>query len=86
MNVVSAIFSFICLSFFIVIIAVILLAIYLKSRMAVFKEVQEEEEAFNNGQVIDTDYYTVGADETPSPPTSPSEIILSPKHDDHQPF
>ena len=83
MDVISTLFSFICISFFIVIIAAILLALYLKSRMDVFREVEEEEDAFNESQVIDADYYAIGADETPSPPTSPTEIApIPPRHHD----
>lgn len=81
MNVIGTLFSFICVSFFIVVIAAILLALYLKSRMDVFREVEEEEEAFNETQVIDADYYAIGADETPSAPASPTEITpLPPRH------
>jgi len=80
MGVINLLLSFICLSFFILIVGAIALAMYLKSRMDVFKEVQADEEAFYNTPVIDAQYHTVGMDESPSPPVTPAEITF-PHHD-----
>ncbi len=63
MNVIGAIFSFICLSFLIVVFLLIVATIYLKNRMAVFKEVQSENEAYHHEPYKDADFYSIGHEE-----------------------
>ncbi len=60
MQVIGAIFFFICLSFFIVIFGVVIFAIYLKNKMTVFKQVQNENESYHNEPYVDADFYTIG--------------------------
>ncbi len=71
MNVIGVIFFFICLSFLIVIFAAIVFAIYLKTRMAVFKEVQAENEAYHHEPYKDADFDAIGRDED----ADPAEIV-----------
>ena len=66
MQVIGAIFFFICLSFFIVIFGVVVFAVYLKNKMTVFKEVQAENEAYHNEPYVDADFYSIGH-ESPTP-------------------
>ena len=66
MQVIGAIFFFICLSFIIVIFGVILFAVYLKNKMTVFKDVQLENEAYHNEPYVDADFYSIGH-ENPMP-------------------
>ena len=63
MSVIGAILFFICLSFLIVIFGVIVLALYLKNRMVVFKEVQMEDEAYHHEVYKDADFYTIGQEQ-----------------------
>ena len=63
MNVIGAILSLICLSFIIVIFAVLIFATYLKSRMDVFDQVQGEDEAYHNAPYVDADFYAVDEEE-----------------------
>ncbi len=63
MNVIGAILFFICLSFFIVIFGVVILALYLKHKMPVFKEVQRENEAYHREPYRDADFYAIGRDD-----------------------
>ena len=65
MQVIGAIFFFICLSFVIVIFGVVVFAMYLKNKMTVFKEVQMENEAYHNEPYVDADFYSIGH-ETPA--------------------
>ena len=64
MNVIGVILSLICLSFLIVVFVLIVATIYLKNRMAVFKEVQSENEAYHHEPYKDADFYSIGH-ETP---------------------
>ncbi len=77
MDVIGTIFFFICLSFLIVIFGVVIFAMYLKSKMTVFKDVRKEEEDYNREPYVDADFYTIGH-ETPIEtvePVAPVEII-----------
>ncbi len=67
MSVIGAILSFICLSFLIVVFGVILLALYLKRKMTVFKDVQMENEAYHHEPYKDADFYSIGRDEDAEP-------------------
>jgi hypothetical protein len=66
MQVIGAIFFFICLSFVIVILGVVVFAIYLKNKMTVFREVQAESESYHNEPYVDADFYSIGHDD-PTP-------------------
>jgi cell division protein FtsN len=68
MHIFSVLFSLICLSFLIVVVGAIVFALFMKQRMEVFREVQMDEIAFNNGPVVDAQYETI--DEAP-PSLSP---------------
>ena len=70
MQVIGTLFFFICISFIIMIFAVILLAVYLKNKMAVFKEVQAENESYHHEPYKDADFYSIGHDEV-----EPVEIV-----------
>ena len=74
MSVIGTIFFFICLSFVIVIFGVVLFAVYLKNKMVVFKEVQKEEESYNQEPYVDADFYSIGRD-TSSETVDVDEII-----------
>ena len=78
MNVIGAIFFFICLSFFIVIVGAIILAVYLKNKMVVFKTIQEENEAYHHEPYVDADFYSIGqerSDPVPSAPVADEEVV-----------
>ncbi len=66
MSVIGAIFFFICLSFIIVIFGVVVLAVYLKNKMTVFKEVQMENESYHHEPYKDVDFHTIGQERTES--------------------
>lgn len=66
MQVIAAIFFFICLSFIIVIAGLILLAMYLKRKVIVFKQVQTGSESYQNEPYVDADFHTIGHEE-PAP-------------------
>lgn len=74
MGVIGTIFFFICLSFVIVIFGAVLFAVYLKNKMVVFKEVQKEEEIYNQEPYMDADFYSIGR-EAPSETIDADEII-----------
>ena len=63
MNVIAAILFFICFSFIIVIFGVVVLALFLKSKMTIFKQVQTENESYHNEPYVDADFYSIGHDE-----------------------
>ena len=63
MNVIGALLSLICISFIIVIFALMIFATYLKSRMDVFDQVQAEDEAYHEGPYVDADFYAVDEEE-----------------------
>ncbi|HID33586.1 MAG TPA: hypothetical protein EYP25_03280 [Anaerolineae bacterium] len=64
MNVIGAIFFFICLSFIIVIFGVVVMAVYLKNKMTVFKEVQMEHESYYHEPYKDADFHAIGQERT----------------------
>ncbi len=71
MQVIGAILFFICLSFLIVIFGVVLFAIYLKNKMPIFKEIQQENAAYHPDPYKDADFYSIGHEE----PSTPVEIV-----------
>jgi hypothetical protein len=79
MQVIGAIFFFICLSFLIVLVGAILFAVYLKNKMTVFKEVRMENEAYHHEPYKDADFYSIGHDEAETVEIVDAEYRLLPE-------
>lgn len=85
MSIIGTLLFFICLSFLVVIFGVIILALYLKSKMTVFKEVQMENESYHHEPYTDTDFHSIGQERTESVEIVDADYHTLPDEEETQP-
>ncbi len=77
MQIIGTLFLLMCFLFLAVIFGVVVFAMYLKSKMSVFKDVQTENEAYHNEPYVDADFYSIGHEnEMPADFTGADDDII----------